>query len=96
MNQKHLLRFIKNKLKTCGDEIVIHRDGKDLTLKQVFERFLYVSFLFISHAPSLNMTAYDLSIDRLDVHADRSMFHRFDKHVFQIINFVAHHVQIQP
>jgi AMP deaminase len=36
-------------------EIVIHRDGKDLTLQQVFE--------------SLNLTAYDLSIDTLDMHA---------------------------
>jgi hypothetical protein len=38
-----------------GQEIVIHRDGKDLTLKEVFE--------------SLNLTAYDLSIDTLDMHA---------------------------
>jgi AMP deaminase len=37
MNQKHLLRFIKNKLKKCSDEIVIIRDGKQLTLAQVFE-----------------------------------------------------------
>lgn len=73
MNQKHLLRFIKSKLKKSPDvryycayelpwrvlmviqEIVIHRDDKDLTLKEVFE--------------SLNLTAYDLSIDMLDMHA---------------------------
>lgn len=36
-------------------EIVIHRDGKDLTLQEVFE--------------SLDLTAYDLSIDTLDMHA---------------------------
>jgi AMP deaminase len=74
MNQKHLLRFIKSKLRRTphvriliadfeGDvltrqriqEIVIHRDGKDLTLQEVFE--------------SLDLTAYDLSIDTLDMHA---------------------------
>ncbi|XP_004342384.2 adenosine/AMP deaminase [Capsaspora owczarzaki ATCC 30864] len=65
MNQKHLLRFIKKKLKTSANEEVIVRDGKTLTLQQVFD--------------SLNLTAYDLSVDTLDVHADRSTFHRFDK-----------------
>lgn len=64
MNQKHLLRFIKSKLKKSPDEIVIHRDDKDLTLKEVFE--------------SLNLTAYDLSIDMLDMHAHQE-FHRFDR-----------------
>lgn len=28
---------------------------------------------------SLHLTAYDLSIDTLDMHADRNTFHRFDK-----------------
>ncbi|KAK4687094.1 AMP deaminase, partial [Tremellales sp. Uapishka_1] len=64
MNQKHLLRFIKSKLKRTPNEIVIHRDGKDLSLKEVFE--------------SLNLTAYDLSIDTLDMHAHQE-FHRFDR-----------------
>jgi len=36
-----------------------------LTLRQVFE--------------SLNLTAYDLSIDTLDMHAHNDSFHRFDK-----------------
>lgn len=54
MNQKHLLRFIKSKMKRCPDEVVLYRDGKYLTLKEVFE--------------SLNLTAYDLSIDTLDMH----------------------------
>ena len=62
MNQKHLLRFIKRKLKHSPEEIVIFRDGKYLTLAQVFE--------------SLSLTAYDLSIDSLDMHADWSTFHR--------------------
>jgi AMP deaminase len=82
MNQKHLLRFIKNKLKTCGEEVVIHRDGKDLTLQQVFERyFSHLNPAVFMQPLSLNMTAYDLNIDRLDVHADRNTFHRFDKFV---------------
>lgn len=54
MNQKHLLRFIKSKMKKSPDEVVLFRDGKHLTLKQVFE--------------SINLTAYDLSIDTLDMH----------------------------
>ena len=37
MNQKHLLRFIKKKLKTEAEEVVIFRNGKYLTLGQVFE-----------------------------------------------------------
>ena len=65
MNQKHLLRFIKSKMKKCPDEMVIERDGKELTLKEVFD--------------SINLTAYDLSIDTLDMHAHTDSFHRFDK-----------------
>ncbi|KAJ8111154.1 hypothetical protein ONZ43_g5692 [Nemania bipapillata] len=62
---KHLLRFIKSKMKKCPDEYVLSRDGKNLTLKEVFE--------------SINLTAYDLSIDTLDMHAHTDSFHRFDK-----------------
>lgn len=65
MNQKHLLRFIKHKIRHCPDEKVIKRDGQILTLQQVFD--------------SLNLTAYELSIDTLDMHAHRDTFHRFDK-----------------
>ncbi|CAE6421584.1 unnamed protein product [Rhizoctonia solani] len=65
MNQKHLLRFIKHKMKHYPDDKVIVRDGKELTLREVFE--------------SLNLTAYDLSIDTLDMHAHQEAFHRFDK-----------------
>ena len=65
MNQKHLLRFIKAKIKRFPDDVVIFRDGKQLTLQQVFE--------------SLSLTAYDLSIDTLDMHAHQDAFHRFDK-----------------
>ncbi|PIA62452.1 hypothetical protein AQUCO_00200458v1 [Aquilegia coerulea] len=65
MNQKHLLRFIKSKLRKEPDEVVIFRDGKYLTLKEVFA--------------SLDLTGYDLNVDLLDVHADKNTFHRFDK-----------------
>jgi len=65
MNQKHLLRFIKYKMKKSPDEVVLFRDGKHLTLREVFE--------------SINLTAYDLSIDTLDMHAHTDSFHRFDK-----------------
>ncbi|KIK27505.1 hypothetical protein PISMIDRAFT_187554, partial [Pisolithus microcarpus 441] len=65
MNQKHLLRFIKSKMKRNADDVVIFRDGAELTLEQVFR--------------SLNLSAYDLSIDTLDMHAHQDSFHRFDK-----------------
>jgi len=65
MNQKHLLRFIKSKLRKEPDTIVCKRDSQNLTLAQVFD--------------SLHLTAYDLSIDMLDMHADNSTFHRFDR-----------------
>ncbi|CAI7627336.1 unnamed protein product [Penicillium discolor] len=65
MNQKHLLRFIKSKMRKSPDEVVLFRDGKHLTLREVFE--------------SINLTAYDLSIDTLDMHAHTDSFHRFDK-----------------
>uniref|UniRef100_A0A2H8TGI5 AMP deaminase n=1 Tax=Melanaphis sacchari TaxID=742174 RepID=A0A2H8TGI5_9HEMI len=42
---------------------VVSADG--MTLKQVFE--------------SMKLTSYDLTVDMLDVHADRNTFHRFDK-----------------
>eukprot|EP00252_Welwitschia_mirabilis_P022782 TRINITY_DN6264_c0_g1_i1.p1 TRINITY_DN6264_c0_g1~~TRINITY_DN6264_c0_g1_i1.p1 ORF type:complete len:544 (+),score=105.26 TRINITY_DN6264_c0_g1_i1:214-1845(+) len=65
MHQKHLLRFIKSKLRKEPDEVVIFRDGIYLTLKEVFE--------------SLDLTGYDLNVDLLDVHADKNTFHRFDR-----------------
>ncbi|KAL4073213.1 hypothetical protein V8B97DRAFT_1869206 [Scleroderma yunnanense] len=65
MNQKHLLRFIKSKMKRNPNDVVIFRDGADLTLEQVFQ--------------SLKLSAYDLSIDTLDMHAHQDSFHRFDK-----------------
>jgi len=36
MNQKHLLRFIKKRMKTCADDVVCTDDnGREMTLKQV-------------------------------------------------------------
>ncbi len=65
MNCKHLLRFIKGKLKKSPDDIVVYRDDQHLTLSQVFQ--------------SLSLTAYDLNIDKLDMHAHMDSFHRFDR-----------------
>ncbi|PIL22423.1 hypothetical protein GSI_15111 [Ganoderma sinense ZZ0214-1] len=65
MNQKHLLRFIKSKMKRSPNDVVIFRDGKELTLDEVFK--------------SLGLSAYELSIDTLDMHAHNDSFHRFDK-----------------
>jgi len=65
MNQKHLLRFIKKTLKQHASEVVtLTREGP-MTLSEVFK--------------SMSLTSYDLTVDMLDVHADRNTFHRFDK-----------------
>ncbi|RUS75731.1 hypothetical protein EGW08_016513 [Elysia chlorotica] len=66
MNQKHLLRFIKKTMKDSKDDVVCRdKNGQEMTLSEVFK--------------SMNLTPYDLSVDMLDVHADRNTFHRFDK-----------------
>ena len=58
MNQKHLLRFMKKKMKTSGDmDVYKTKDGKVMTLREVFDE--------------LKITAYDLSVDMLGVHAVR-------------------------
>lgn len=56
MNQKHLLRFIKKTIRMNDSEIVTRdKSGREMTLKDVFK--------------SMNLTAYDLTVDMLDVHA---------------------------
>lgn len=55
MNQKHLLRFIKRAMKKYPGEIVHVERGRGQTLMDVFE--------------SMNLTAFDLSVDTLDMHA---------------------------
>lgn len=57
MNAKHLLRYMKSKVKKSPDEVVANRDGTYLTLAEVFSR--------------LGITPYDLSIDTLDMHVSR-------------------------
>lgn len=64
MNQTHLLQFIKDKLRDCPNEVVVFRDGRFLTLGEVFT--------------SLKLKAYELNIDTLDMHANNT-FHRFDR-----------------
>lgn len=58
MNQKHLLRFIKRAMKKYPKEIVHVEKGREQTLMEVFE--------------SMNLTAFDLSVDTLDMHAVKS------------------------
>lgn len=68
-NQKQLLTFIKHKVKKFGDEKVLANredpNGEPLTLNQVFQ--------------SLDLQPHELSVDTLDVHADNTTFHRFDR-----------------
>lgn len=54
MNQKHLLRYIKSKMKKNPHEKVMYRDGQHMTLEEVFK--------------SIDLNSYDLSIDTLDMH----------------------------
>nr|CAD2174192.1 unnamed protein product [Meloidogyne enterolobii] len=65
MNHKHLLRFIKKRMRTDADEVVQLKNGRPITMREVFEK--------------MGVSPYDLSVDMLDVHADRNTFHRFDK-----------------
>ncbi len=73
MNQKHLLRFIKKKIRACPDDIVSMRDSTQLTLSQVSEGITSVDskiiVLSLQLFESLNLRAYDLNVDNLDVHA---------------------------
>jgi len=67
MNQKHLLRFMKSRLKHAGHKHVqINPDtNKPMTLREVFE--------------SLELNARDLNLDKLDMHGHRDTRHRFDR-----------------
>jgi AMP deaminase len=56
MNQKHLLRFMKKKMKTSGDlHVYKTKDGRIMTLQEVFDE--------------LKIQPFDLSVDMLGVHA---------------------------
>ncbi|THD21607.1 AMP deaminase 2 [Fasciola hepatica] len=57
MNQKHLLRFIKKTIRTKADVLVCedHVTKKPMTLQELIDK--------------IGVTAYDLNIDNLDMHA---------------------------
>eukprot|EP00434_Breviolum_minutum_P006998 symbB.v1.2.006175.t1/scaffold367.1/size382069/8 len=65
MNAKHLLRFMKKKLKRFSEDIVDEKNGVKRTLKAVFD--------------DMGIGWTDLCIDRLQVWADKSCLHRFDR-----------------
>eukprot|EP00808_Paulinella_micropora_P019542 g9322.t1 len=66
MTQKHLLRFIKHKMRTAPDDVVMKKNGEDVTLKKLFE--------------VMGLVVHDLSIDLLDVNAGSGQaYHRFDR-----------------
>lgn len=66
MHQKHLLRFIRKKYRTEPDQTVARsRDGTPVTLRQIFDA-------------EVGITAWEASVDLLNVHALGSCFHRFD------------------
>ncbi|XP_054927366.1 AMP deaminase 2 isoform X3 [Dermacentor andersoni] len=81
MNQKHLLRFIKKMMKLHAEDHVFKHGDKMMTLEEYgcfsrgFDEEIDEGKVF----STMNITAYDLSVDMLDVHADRNTFHRFDK-----------------
>ena len=66
MNAKFLLRFIRRKARQFPDDLVmLDREGKPVTLRQVFE--------------DLGVNPADLSLDKLNVMADKTTLHRFDR-----------------
>lgn len=65
MNQKHLQRFIKNKIKSEQETVVISVRGRPKTLREVFQE--------------LNIDSFTLSVDMLNCYADASTFQRFDR-----------------
>jgi AMP deaminase len=65
MNQKHLQRFIKNKLKNEGDTIVKITLEGPVTLSQFSE--------------TLGLKPHELSVLSLNCYADSSTYHRFDR-----------------
>jgi AMP deaminase len=64
MTKKHLLDFIRRKLADAPDDVVLYREGRPVTLKEVFE--------------GVSLTSEGLSLDRLDMHA-HDTYQRFDR-----------------
>ncbi|CAJ1378715.1 unnamed protein product [Effrenium voratum] len=65
MNAKHLLRFMKKKLKRFPEDIIDEKNGEKRTLQKTFD--------------DMGIGWTDLCIDRLQVWADKSCLHRFDR-----------------
>ncbi|CRG95019.1 AMP deaminase, putative [Plasmodium gallinaceum] len=66
MQQKVLLRFIREKYKTEPNTIVyVNEEGEKMTLKQIFDK-------------ELKSSAYEATVDSLAVNALGNCFHRFD------------------
>lgn len=66
MNAKFLLRFIRRKARFFSDDVVmLSKDNKEVTLREVFE--------------DLSVDPADLSLDKLNVMADKTTLHRFDR-----------------
>lgn len=65
MNQKHLQKYMKNKLTKFPNDIVYSKNSSLQTLGEVFA--------------TLKITTENLTVDMLDVYADQKTFHRFDR-----------------
>lgn len=66
MQQKSLLRFIREKYNTEPETIVyVNEKGEQLKLKDIFDK-------------ELKSSAYEVTVDSLAVHALGNCFHRFD------------------
>lgn len=53
MNQKHLLRFIKRKMKYNADDIVMVHEGKEVTLREVNTNEEPLLFFFVSFSATV-------------------------------------------
>lgn len=66
MNAKFLLRFIRRKARMFPDDVVmLDKSGKEVTLREMFR--------------DIDVDPADLSLDKLNVMADKTTLHRFDR-----------------
>jgi AMP deaminase len=66
MNAKFLLRFIRKKARFFADDVVMRGNhGKEITLRELFAE--------------MKVEPADLSLDKLNVMADKTTLHRFDR-----------------
>lgn len=65
MTARMLLKFIREKAEQDGDRIVMNKNGKDITLTELFQ--------------TLNLHPYHLSLDLLNMQADGTIYQRFDR-----------------